>query len=1010
MDIEHLKREWLGHAGLDSTMEFFLELEEKERRKFAGQAKEQWTFINRAHRDWDGDVFKALTGDSQFQARWPILALADLIVMSTSNSKSLIGRLRHFYLREDDVRQYAVKILETRQPDWIETLIENLLSRDNMGWGTSEADIWPFIAELRTANLARQADQGLLSQALLAHVDRGRWQWDPEKNPENYVVEFFTANPAALESELLPLLQDEATCAALNSATVTWRTPKINPWLEAYIQLVAASKLDRMALVDTALDALNADFEQRATRFPLQLLQRLELTDEELIERVGLILNLTGHLYGPIVKQAFKWSRRLIKLKQVTDDDVILFAAATQHESKGIAQQAIRMVKGLASKNIGRQDGILLLLDALGHPAPDIQLGAISQLKALKVETDQAFRLELEDAYPYVSVAAQQELTAWLGLSTAETSAVVVDSGAFQARIAVLPDTVLADVGLGGAISTPNINLQPFNLPKLGKYFNLESFDAVQPAETIEELIQICLRYLADSRDPILREQILDGIARHGATPLTAAQQKLVKPLLKQAKRRSEWAELDDRPVAGDFAAVILAWLEGTQPKPLLKWQVKQGLTFATQSRSLFTRLRAALPIARKGPLSVSNWMQNRLRYVASFAAHKQSHQLLALPTHQPYWIDPLVFAERLAESDLVVPEDFGLALARLAPCNQKAAIEALQQIDNEYARIAQYALGAKMVDLGTSELWQLAKDLRKPVKTRFNLKWKRMGNRYGADVLNAQFKRSTTPPQGRTFNLMHLMQRAPGFTGHGWWTDWVAYDPDRLRWYLTTIPTRTDVSTLTGLEMVLTAGGSEELTAAAMYLEPFLNPDTPIGREAWLLLATACGVPKQSLNAFAADVLIQAITDGRFDPTQLGAAFRELFPTDAPKKELTTSPDMSLKRVKEALQTVAAVSDLHADAIRQLIDAVYVSKLVQKNSQNHHLRGLLYDLTQQLGVGVQMPETRAYFASVPKNSSKGSKQAKAILAAPETSEALQTKLNGQILENRLQRAERWVE
>jgi hypothetical protein len=172
--------------------------------------------------------------------------------------------------------------------------------------------------------------------------------------------------------------------------------------------------------------------------------------------------------------------------------------------------------------------------------------------------------------------------------------------------------------------------------------------------------------------------------------------------------------------------------------------------------------------------------------------------------------------------------------------------------------------------------------------------------------------------------------------------------------------------------------------------VEPLLDPGEPVGAAAAQLLAAALGGEIPAERMLGVDAVIAAIDSGRLDAPLLAAALlAELAGPFVPA------------RVARSLTAVAAVSVLHAEVVREALDALLGGVTSPKGVLP--LLTLLNELAEDAGAAVVQ---REFLASL-KGASKTATTAKALLARTGTSRHAAA-VAALALDARVARAERW--
>ena len=271
-----------------------------------------------------------------------------------------------------------------------------------------------------------------------------------------------------------------------------------------------------------------------------------------------------------------------------------------------------------------------------------------------------------------------------------------------------------------------------------------------------------------------------------------------------------------------------------------------------------------------EAPATLVGFLSQRGIEVARRAARAVSKPLLALPTHPGGWIDPDVLEARERKT--------GRLLNRPEP------------LDREQARLR---------TVRPDEPIRFV-----PVVSERVL--------YGDTVRRLVLEPDRVPedlgPLARMVN-MRDQDRAPA-----WWSVrsiWGSWDLLGARWSLTVAPSRPE----------LVFAGAAVAAADALELSPqlrpeaaltlALDPNVPLGPEAWLLVGVALVAKSADLQRTATDVLVKTVTDGRFDPVEAGTALAWLADNGFVKATRLATP----------FRDTGRVSALHAAQVVRLLE-----------------------------------------------------------------------------------------
>ena len=189
----------------------------------------------------------------------------------------------------------------------------------------------------------------------------------------------------------------------------------------------------------------------------------------------------------------------------------------------------------------------------------------------------------------------------------------------------------------------------------------------------------------------------------------------------------------------------------------------------------------------------------------------------------------------------------------------------------------------------------------------------------------------------------------------------------------------------------------SEAQWTQVQFLEPLLDPDTPLGPMGLLLLVTGLTVKDAGQRGLATDALIAAIDDGRLDASSLGGTLGWLM-----MRQLLVLP-----RVASALRIAAATSPLHAITTAGAVQRALRDASTDPPRDLHALLELLRELLCEMGEAVTIDGARACLEA-PKGASKLGRLARELLAMKASPNACRKAAAERSLSGRIERALRW--
>ncbi len=543
----------------------------------------------------------------------------------------------------------------------------------------------------------------------------------------------------------------------------------------------------------------------------------------------------------------------------------------------------------------------------------------------------------------------------------------------------------------------------------------LDPDQAVPPITDLDELYAVLGRLLEKVDDPDEFERVLDGLSRlcNQRPPDFDAR---TKPLRRRVEKR-RLSNLGYRYCSVGGAAhqvsnLVADWL-AVAPAEML---VGQELV--------------SLPATAKGVPGLPAFLIFQCWRLSEIGARLRARiaaPVLAAPTHRGSWIDPRVFVDRLAEY-LARGRDIGeydavAALLRLAPDHRAEALERARtltvpdrlagKLAGQFLPALRYALGGEAAIGPPASFWVAAARSRSAPTDDPRIEAAFPG--FGPDagiraVVELTFQTGPRSNAERGLNpvQLHITPEPPDDVPVIYPTVLYYRPEDRypsfwaggLPWVLTMRPLDREPLFLKGLVWMADYQKGKRINRERrQFLEPFLDPDVPLGPYATLLLAFGLTAPDAGVAGMAVEVLLTAAADGRLDPEHLGGAIIRV----------ATAGSGKYARWAKALAEAARPSPLHAEAIRQVIERVLQGDAAAVAREVGPLVELLLELCVQCGRGVTAEATRTFLAGLP----GGGKVAKAARRLVDWSagedKAKAHAIQALAVEYRLIRAERWT-
>ena len=270
-------------------------------------------------------------------------------------------------------------------------------------------------------------------------------------------------------------------------------------------------------------------------------------------------------------------------------------------------------------------------------------------------------------------------------------------------------------------------------------------------------------------------------------------------------------------------------------------------------------------------PATLVGFLAERGVEVARRAARSIAKPLLALPTHAGGWIDPEVLEARERKTGRLLnrPEPLDRDQARLRAALPSAPLRFVPVVSE--------------------------RELYGRIERAFRLEPDRVTDDLGPVA------RMLTMPES---------DRAPV-----WWavrSIWGSWDLLGARWSLTVAPSRPELVFAGAAVAVADSLDSSPQLRPEAALTLALDPNVPLGPEAWLLVGLALVAKSTDLQRAATDVLVATISDGRFDSAEAGSALAWL----------ANNGFMKATRLERSFRDTGRVSPLHAGQVVRLLEA----------------------------------------------------------------------------------------
>lgn len=608
--------------------------------------------------------------ESQDYADWRIPRwTVNLLVAAICERKVLTNPHKYSlnWLRSDlqEMQQRLLQILLARQPKWL------------AGWIQTECkDEDRVVSSL--------VERGLIREGLISCKHDSAYFFRISSHPgldddEDAVETDSSIIPVSDLKELIeadPGLLNEDIWGFFNFDSEVFRYG-FDLWGGALVELSCEGKIDRNRLLESSLSGMALPLSPTTLNGMGKFHQLLEPTIEERESLLDHYLGLLGAHESTVVGHSLKALGELLKAKRLDGRAYIsALSGVFNVEKKTQPALALKILKKLL-KQFPDLEPIAAkeLLGGLTHPNLDIQESVIQILASLKSGIPQRVSSRLAELTDEVAPSLQAQLRA---LSSMEESSI---SGAKKSKGSAksLPDSAVtksldgkmenqinqlrtrADsldieiqqkAGIIDALTRLDSNLLPAidviekaNVPRRNQQLRIE------PIGSLDELIQLVSKTIEGFEDAMQLERILDGISRfHAERPddfdlkVSAFKQRIEK-----LNTRHSGTFVDTAASIG-FTQLLMTWLE----MPELEFE-RSGDWWEMRGwflRERIDALRSRIVMSRGNP----------------YSSHEIPMPLLALPSYENGWVDPIDLVNRLndhyvAHSDLFDEHDLAQAI-----------------------------------------------------------------------------------------------------------------------------------------------------------------------------------------------------------------------------------------------------------------------------------------------------------------------------------------------------------
>ncbi|MCC9606131.1 DUF6493 family protein [Blastopirellula sp. JC732] len=974
----------LQSGDLEKCRDFFMGMPEQERRKLAPD-------LIRLYRQADkGPTYNAAEKSYSFDnVAVDVLGVA---IFSTGTA----AEIKKLGWRGEPENEMMLAIMLDRRPEWIQQWVDALLESPRFPW------YWTTIRKLYLEGLIEKPDHPNYTLGMVVGLQPpgGAFRTD-----EPSIEEAIEADRSLLEDEVWRLFEHEGG----TDVSLALADGGAKEWQKTLILFQKKGGLSRERLLNCSLDALLRDFNHFRAKWFSSFYDALEPTPEENKSQAGKFLQILGVSAPPVVSWAFANVETLAKASAIPADDLAAgLLPVFQSRQKGIVKKALKLLGTLAGKRKGEASQIVAFaLPALGHESAEVQADVLAMIEKYGDVSDAKFVRSVAEYVPVIAPSERKRLDAWLAAAGAKTespAAAPASSASFdQADLEAIDSQLRQLYAIDDLLANRQAGLLEIPAARFdGTEINrLAGKEKIQPIEDLDELIEVCSRLIEDPTATNDVERAIDGISRLCDQKPDDFQRR-VDPLLRRTLKLLKDYHL---PFQGggpqeDLLGLIYAWCTGIvlEGKRIKAKKGEAILVYKIDGEECKTH-DAELDI----PLG---FLSRRTLAIAQRVAQGKPAQLWSAPTHEGSWIDSQTLVQRVLDSSGKPSDDSDaiLAILRMTPDGREAALAELKTASTEAAKAVRYALGAARMKVGNSApLWIAAARSRAPwsddlgvekafpglgadagLAARYETKiWIDEYKHSSEQFKFARFSLNSIPTVPETLDPLCLtprFHRENRFPIEQYWKrgEAAGRTVEGIAWTASIWPQARESLFAIG---ACTMGNNLDWDGAEWhnktFLEPLLDPTTPLREIGLLLLAMCLGAKEPGEHGLATDIAIAAIEDGRLGSDNLGAILSQLVPSGLIKPP----------RWAKTLADVARISALHGAVVHLALQQTLVGDASSLPRDYAKLMELLLQLSIERELSVTHPDCRAMLESL-KGSGKGPKLAKDLLkltAAPES-------------------------
>ena len=579
------------------------------------------------------------------------------------------------------------------QPKWLDQYINDFVREEFIPMNLN----YHWLLRKQQAGLIQPSEE-LLARTLCNVILTNTLGWKHRFTPEK-----IEAYPITLQKHFWYFFQYETTIYS----TTRWTDFKgatnreTANWLAVIQDLVKAGKLPRKRLLKESLIATNRNFNRNLITWYINIFSALSPSLNELLELQPQLFQVFNAAQSKPINVVLKCCKQLVKSPEFDGtaflENVPILLAS---ETKSIVQSTLIILDTLAKKQARLVDQICTAVcDTFMHQNATLQTRAAKIIvKYGKIE---------QEALKVAILPFQSNLLA-------KTRKLLVDF------VEINP----ADSNAGNDVNYP-VAAIPI----------LEENKAIQISQNFNDLVFLANQALVGNNAWDI-ELLLAALLKLNGQ-LTSENCEKLAPALQRAYQyifkgisnaRVGNFELMTAHFLAEYTQILLKRFPAFDKLEVaLKNYLKKEATYQLNWKNYVPKSISLLSWTTFGESKIYKPFQFVLLHTLDLLKQNSSLPLLSTPTHQPYWIDPVVFINRLAiyQTKKVTPNpaDLQIAIARIAFENKKAAIELAKSIlTGEYLALVLFLLANQPPpsdNLQYLQVWQIAALTKSQIATK---------------------------------------------------------------------------------------------------------------------------------------------------------------------------------------------------------------------------------------------------------------------------------------------------